>query len=92
MSRKGFKFGPLPGNLDSLKAMRLNCANVNFTAAFGTADVFTFSNNWLHMPPPPPKTPCPVSSFEAHFCDSSVAIHGVKSSICHKTSLTLHDM
>lgn len=36
MSKKGFKFGPLPGTLDSLKAMRLNCANVNFTAAFGT--------------------------------------------------------
>lgn len=70
--------------------MRLNCANVNFTAAFGTADVFSFSINWLHMPPP--YHPCPVSSFEAHFCDSSVAIHGVKSSICHKTSLTLHDM
>lgn len=45
MSRKGFKLGPLPGTLDSLKAMRLNCANVNFTAAFGTADVFSFSNN-----------------------------------------------
>lgn len=40
MSRKGFKFGPLPGTFDFLKVMRLNCANVNYTAAFGTSDFF----------------------------------------------------
>lgn len=62
MSRKGFKFGPLPGNLDSLKAMRLNCANVNFTAAFGTADVLRSQIIDFTCPTTPPKllALCPV--------------------------------
>lgn len=45
MFRKGFKFGLLFGNLDSLKVMRLNCVNVNFIVVFGIVDVFMFLNN-----------------------------------------------